>query len=162
MSIDSNIKMKNIIIMLVVLVIGCLAVCGIVYYDVDKINELDVTECKLTDTVEWDIDKVEVSDSLLISGWALIPGEKITSADYSVVLYDGESDKYLALPTQCDGRTDMNSRFTDGIDYFCTGFLSRVSLRKLDLNNKEYKIFINYKNNGYNYLIDTNQYVKGN
>ena len=162
MSIDNNIKIKNIIIMLVVLVIGCFAVCGIVYYDMDKISELDANECKVTDKIEWNIDKVEVSDSLLISGWALIPGEKITSVDYSVVLYDEEANKYLSLPTQCEGRTDMNSRFTDGIDYFCTGFLSRVSLRKLDLNEKKYKIFINYKNNDYNYLIDTNQYVKGN
>ena len=61
----------------------------------NKINELDVTECKVTDTVEWDIDKVEVSDFLLVSGWALIPGEKITSEILDYISYAKEKGCFL-------------------------------------------------------------------
>lgn len=106
------------------------------------------------------IDSVEITETVMIQGWALILGEEFETVDCSVVLVGEQSKKQIKLPTMIVKRDDLTTAFSDGIDYANAGFLANISKKKLSLETEDYEIYLSYHTNGHSAFINTGEKVR--
>lgn len=120
--------------------------------------------------VEYWIDEVKrVEGSLVIRGWALVPGEPISQDDYDtdarvsrwnnrIVLRDNRSGEYYEMPTQKQRRADLTRHFNNldgGSEHYDSGGFYSSAIFDGDLSN--YTFFLSYRSNGHNALIEIGQ-----
>lgn len=121
------------------------------------------TEPSADSPVEWSLDALDEGKYFLtFSGWAFIPGEPPATFDCALVLLDTGSGNSLRLPTQMTRREELSDRFADGIDYTSNGFYAKALKSRLALEQHPYRVFIDYRNNGRHYFIDTALLIGGN
>ena len=88
-------------------------------------------------------------------------GERFESVDNYAVLYHSATGQYLRLPTVMVRRSEVNSLFTDGINYECAGFYAYVPLSALEDSPDQYELCFAYGANGRKALVRTGQYLGG-
>lgn len=109
-----------------------------------------------SDNLNYSIDKFEVNDkSLEISGWSYKVNEKITNPYSFYVLYNGV-DYFKLKTTYCD-RSDVQSLYLNESNITFSGMISKININKI--KKGQYSLFIYYKTNGNNILINTNKTI---
>lgn len=93
-----------------------------------------------------------------ITGWAVVRGEEVKKYDMWVLLRAQDSDgKYLKLATELQNSDYLTQYFEeDNINYSNSGFVASVKKSFLD-TDKQYDVYILYRNNEHNLLVDTKQ-----
>lgn len=97
-------------------------------------------------------------DIIDISGWAVVRGEEVRKYNIWVLLREKNSEgKFIKLATELQNSDYLTQYFEeDHTNYSNSGFIA--SIKKCFLNTeKQYEIFILYRNNEHNLLIDTKQ-----
>lgn len=100
--------------------------------------------------VRWDdyswmfqIDSItEDDEDLVISGWAFQLDQNAEHEKYEIILRDTITGKGYYPKTEYHSRTDVNEYFVCEYDYSESGFLSKISLKKLDLKNSVYEVLL--------------------
>lgn len=151
----SEAKLK---IAIVVLILITLAFCFLIYTDMGHVKVITVSQFSDRENISFSVDSKGVNNDIVeISGWALEKGQNINTYDTSVALKEKDSDKIYILPTQLVNREDVTKFFNDGFNYDASGFLSRAYTSKLSDSDTKYEIVLLIKNNGKDYVIDTEQ-----
>lgn len=103
-----------------------------------------VYECDVTDT----------GGVYALRGWACVDGERITSVDCFVVLYDTRSGEYLRLPTTMERNEAAGVRLGHE-NYAYGGFTSFAIKDQLESPAERYELCFAYRNNDHNELVHT-------
>ena len=117
----------------------------------------------LTETpVRWEVERLYYDENnhyYTIDGWAFIPDEEITSYNCHILLQHSETKEFFQLPSmqvQTENLTERFPEFSDSAQAMENGGFHSVFQRdKLDGDLEQYTIFIQYRNNGHDILIDT-------
>ncbi|MCR5467809.1 MAG: hypothetical protein K6F37_02505 [Lachnospiraceae bacterium] len=127
----------------------------LIYCRYAKTKKVDISEIPLaSDEYVSSIEKISIESdgTLRITGYAFKENESIESVNVSVVVEDLSSGSTYSLTTGIVERTDITKIIDDGSDYNYSGF--QAVTKKQSLSGK-YHVYIIYKNNGDNVLIDT-------
>lgn len=89
-------------------------------------------------------------------GWACVDGERITSVDCFVVLYDTANGSYLRVPTAMERNEDAWEALGHE-NYAYGGFTGFVVQKQLEAPAAQYEICFAYRNNEHNELVHTGQ-----
>ncbi len=91
-------------------------------------------------------------DYVKITGWAVKQGENIEINEAYLVLQDTETGVFYQAATSVIERSDVNDMLEDEYDYLNSGLYAVVRISEMPEN---VHIYILYKNNGDNTLLDT-------
>lgn len=149
-------------LLIVFFAIFCSAIyITILYINSNKITVLDdISKFDLEGNCIWNIDKCEMlNDILYIEGYFFKENENIESAKEFVVLKD-INNKYYKIPTVIIPRDDVNNLYsnTSDINYTYSGFSANVKRR--ELNQGDYEIYILYQSSNNNILKNLKRRVK--
>lgn len=112
--------------------------------------------------VQWSLAPAQYgSHHITLTGWALIEGELPVKSDLDVVLQDRLSGEFLEIPTTLMITGELDQIFADDVDYSHSGFLAKVNRNQLNLEQSTYHVFLDYRNNDHQYLIDTGTDITG-
>ena len=90
--------------------------------------------------------------------YAGISGMQINTWDVRVVLQDTATGESVTIPTYMVMSEEAAAHFdADNENYQRTGFSANVSMERIDLDNKSYKILIYYNNNDADIYVDTGE-----
>ncbi len=120
-----------------------------------------------------------VGDELVIKGF-FFENKKVQNKernveneDYEIVLYDIQSEKEvdldgnskpykgISLNVSKVARNDVNSYFELGYDYSNSGFIARVNINELDIENKEYQVIFKVGKNNERGVMSSSYLYKG-
>lgn len=155
-----EVKKNHVIIISLILLLLCFLFNFLVYLDQSKVDKIENIKFVQNEEIEWNIDFISVSDTIRIGGWAVILDEEINSADYRVILRDVNTNHLIEMPTQVVERADVDEHFNNGMKYGSCGFYSNIRTSKVDLENTNYEVIINYRNNNKNYYVETGNILK--
>ena len=110
------------------------------------INMYTVVDDDFTNVFQ--IDSVEKKDNeLVLNGWVFKLDEDSIENDFEIILYDYNNNKDYYLDVEDVVRNDVNEYFLCEYDYSNSGFVARIKLRKINLNETNYEILIRPKEN---------------
>jgi len=102
------------------------------------------------------VDSIEVIEgNVIIKGFAFEVGKDAKEGMVEIVLQDVESKKIYFLETQYTERKDVNDYFLCDYNYLQSGFVASIKEKKLDLDEREYEIFIRMKGERTTYEMET-------
>ena len=147
----------------VVLAVALVAFCLLIRADLRRVRPLDASLWPEDEPAgfAWQCTETAGPDYLTLEGYALVQGERFESVDNYAVLYHSATGQYLRLPTVMVRRSEVNSLFTDGINYECAGFYAYVPLNALEDSPDQYELCFAYGANGRKALVRTGQYLGG-
>lgn len=91
----------------------------------------------------YQIENVEQKDGkLVLTGWAFKLKKDSAENEIELILYDEEEEKGYFATVKKEVREDVNKYFFCEYDYSKSGFVAEVPLKKLDLENRNYKILL--------------------
>lgn len=111
-----------------------------------------------------DIQIKDEKKYFVLSGFCYKLNERVKKFDISVVLKENGTDNYILIPTHLVIRNDLSRKenMTDKHGNFAmydaSGFDTRIRKNRL-LHNNKYKVYILYKSNNENTLIDTGESI---
>jgi len=94
---------------------------------------------------------------LIVTGWAIKPGEDIVNANNHVLLRDSETDEYILMNTDMILRYDVTSHFAEAhgfVDYTQSGVRARLHRTFLEVD-REYYIYFWYNSDGNSIIVPT-------
>lgn len=112
-------------------------------------------EFVFSDALAYGIDDVSVDDAQ-ISGWCIKPGSDISTYNIRIILWSDVLGYGYAIPAEMQMRNDITTYIDDGYDYSRSGFLCCINRRWME--KAVYRIFIQYKCNGYDEVAYTENY----
>lgn len=142
---------------------------GIVLYDIEKVlgdyqYERNTSQYMLVPDnagTATRLTQTHLQQYITIIGWALIQNENIQNENIQVLLKDKEINTFMGLYTFPIMREDVNKLQQEenfNYNYTACGFQATIKRSKLEIG-KKYQIYLWYKNNGHNYLVETNQEI---
>lgn len=112
------------------------------------------TQLATKDAVVFHIDEIERNlFKVYVRGWALKGGVSITHFDMKL-LFRAADGTYYAVPCQRQPRTDVTTHVNDGNNYDNSGF-ETLALSPKFVAKGPFTLYILYRNNGENVLVDT-------
>lgn len=142
---------------ILIILLFCLAL----YLELGTLGNYKVpTAMKMDDAKEvvFSIDEVNTSRKYIeISGWAYKKGQNIGYFDSRFIIQNLATKKYKALHTEM---TNVGELFSVDGQYDCRRAGMYAKSIAVSLKRGEYKIFIEYKNDDENILVDTGKTFK--
>lgn len=132
---------------------------GLTFFTNQWVKPLDVSACDRISAagVDWQIDSVDAKyDYLTIKGHAYQPGISVDTVETAVVIYDAVNDAYYELPTENIKKTKLTEKADDGYNYDYAQFEAVAYQNKIPDGSR---IYILYKANGSNILIETDNVI---
>lgn len=122
----------------------------IIFYFVSKVEvakAIDLEHLAEDDySFVFQVDSVnDDGKSVVLNGWAFKLNQNSTEDDIDVLLYDMEEEKIVYPKMKDTVREDVNQYFLCEYNYSNSGFTATVSLKKVDLKNKDYEVLISVK-----------------
>lgn len=111
-----------------------------------------------------DIQIKDEKKYFVLSGFCYKLNERVKKFDISVALKENGTDKYILIPTHLVIRNDLSCKENvtekqgNFAMYDASGFETRIRKTRL-LHHNEYKVYILYKSNNENTLIDTGKSI---
>ncbi len=111
-----------------------------------------------------DIQIKDEKKYIVLSGFCYKLNERIQNFDISIALKENGKDDYILIPTHLVIRNDLSRNENKAEKkgsfamYDASGFETRIRKSKLEHNTK-YKVYILYKSNHENTLIDTGESI---
>lgn len=91
----------------------------------------------------YQIESVNQKDGkLILTGWAFKLKKDSVENEIELILYDDDEEKGYFTTVKKEVREDVNKYFLCEYDYSKSGFVAEIPLKKLDLENKDYKILL--------------------
>lgn len=152
---DFNIDEKVFKTICVIGIIGILLFCIALYLEIGAVRNYKVPNNIITDNddIVFSIDDINTSTKYIeIDGWAYKKGQNIGYFNNRYVIQNQETKEYKALHTEMTYIAELYS-VDDKYDCRRAGMYTKpiaISLKK-----GTYKIFIEYRNDDENILIDT-------
>lgn len=130
--------------------------CAIVFWNHDRLIRVpEDWTYEIPDGMRTWIDDVSFKDGFfVIEGYAFIHGENLNVVQNQVVLFDETEDIFYAINTSVCNKYDLTAYFNDGFSYDEGRFFARSSEQNLKPGH-DYLIYIHYRCNDYNVLINT-------
>lgn len=143
------------------LIIVSILVCIIIYFNNSVPVDIEISDNKIenTELYEYNIDKIETNQGTIkISGWALKRDTRINTWESYIVLKGIHENQSKVFKNFVDIRHDIKEKF-NGVEYRyeLSGF--KTSISKAYLKEGKYKIYLLYKNNNENILIDLREEI---
>ena len=135
--------------------------CLALYFDLGALKNYKIPkDIKLDKNakIEFRIDKIVPSNKYIeIEGWAYKKGQKVDYFNSKFILQNEETKKYKALHTEM-----KNVEYLLSVDdkYDCTRAGMYAKSIAVLLKRGDYRIFIEYKNDDENILVDTGEVFK--
>lgn len=115
-------------------------------------------------TYKSDIQIKDEKRYFALSGFCYKLNERVQNFDISIALKEMGKDDYILIPTHMVIRNDLsrNENMMEKKGHFAmydaSGFETKIRKSKLE-HNKKYKVYIFYKSNHENTLIDTGESI---
>ena len=152
----------------VFLLLSCVLICIILnvyqFYRYGVYKKIDLSKFSLVDSknFSWHIDKLDVKrDIYQITGWIIRNEEDIKTHDISLVIVNADGSSYIA-PTKMVERKDVTKNKNKGdkkFNYDKSGFKTIVNKRYV--TSSDSKIYIRYRNNQKDDIVDISKTFKG-
>lgn len=144
------------ILLLIIFYSIILYIDGRVYKLKNEVLKIHLSNTK-NENLNFSIDKCEAKENYLeITGWSYKIHEKITNPYSFYVLHNGV-DYFKLKTTYCD-RSDVQSLYSNESNITFSGMISKIDINKI--RKGQYSLYIYYKTNGNNILINTNKTIK--
>lgn len=137
------------------------AFAGLIYYDYNKIELVEVDDYNFSSDIKFNIDKIEQLKeigTISFRGWALKKDDTLKTYENYIVLKELETNKMLKVNTTLEKREDVTKSFNDSYNYDNSGFFAKMKTKYLKKGYK-YEIYILYLSDNNKLLIPTNSYV---
>ena len=157
--IDFEINEKNFkkILNIGIIIIICYFIITIISYALPRIYLLDKNTILDEHTVKCGINTLYRGKFRLeIQGWAYKDGKPITRSNSCFILKSQETGRMYILQAEMEEMPEL--QFVDGIDELHSGIHSQSIV--LGLKNGNYDLYILYKNDGENLLVNTDTVVE--
>ena len=158
---DLEVDEKNFKIICFIGIIVILLFCLALYLEMGSLGKYKVQNDMSIDRnkeVVFTIDKVNTSRKYIeISGWAYKRGQNIGYFNNRFIIQNQETKEYKALHTEMTYIGELYS--VDG-QYDCRRAGMYAKSIAISLKKGIYKIFIEYRNDGENVLVDTGETFK--
>jgi len=156
-SIDENVNIKQVLIMIAVLIIcgaGFVALSGLEDGRLVKVEDITVKD---NSGVVFYIPEANMGDLITFDNcYAGIMGEPVNLWDLSVVLVpEGENYGFM-IPTYIQYSGEAAAVFDPANEYYTrTGFAANVKSNKLKLDTTRYQVMLYYNHNDRDMYVDT-------
>lgn len=109
----------------------------------------------------WACTAAPQADYYTLDGYAFVPGERFTSVENYVVLYDTAGGGHLRLATAMVAREEATAAGGDGVNYSFGGFTAFVRTAALQAPPEQYEVCLLYRSNGHDFLYHSGQSLAG-
>lgn len=99
----------------------------------------------LKDDFTWvyQVDRMEIkNDNLSIEGWAFELKQDAQFGAFEIALRDIDTGEIYTSSMSYIERTDVNEYFSCEFDYLKSGFIAKISLKEMDLNESSYEVLL--------------------
>ena len=159
----ATIRHKHIVILLFISsFLALTAFCILTFYMEGRLRPTRPKTAQTETPVHWELERLYYDGDnhyYTIDGWAFIPQEEISSYDCHILLQNSQTKEFVQLPGIQVPRKDLTERFPELFDSAQamteSGFRSVFDCDKLKGPFEQYTIFIQYRNNGHDILINT-------
>lgn len=157
-------KLKRYILLFLIIGTVCLFIfCFLIYFSINNLKEYKIFDSQISiNEVTNHIGKVEVEgNNILIEGWAIVKNSEIRKFETNFIIFEEQTDKFYKVPSTMKLRPDVTQHFTDdsNVNYDKCGILGILKANKLKFPLDTYKIYILYKNDDYNFIVDTGKFL---
>ena len=108
------------------------------------------------DLYDYELEKVDVDDSIRIQGWVIERGKSSLRVEIYVILAETAARRGLLLPTTVVKREELTAAYNDGTNYDWSGFEVLIPNRNpIDIGHHDYQIMLLVNFQGKERLINT-------
>ena len=152
---------KHICLFLTFGIIALLAFCLLLHMSIGRVVTYTPQHLGNQDLdVRFNVNSILTRNNYLyLSGFAFIPNENIETYRIHILLRNVNSNQHLKLPTIMRIQPEITAHYyhETGLyfNYDMSGWLSKVSLNRLNLAHEQFEIIILYQNNNNYVLVNT-------
>lgn len=136
------------VVVSIMLVLFCLFLIAwlILIWNENRIVPVDlnvVADASENNGYRWSLEEINVSDRLVVKGWAIKRGESSVPIEMRVVLKKRLTGEGLILPTTVTKRAEITKKMDDGINYDWSGFEVSIPVGEIQgIEKEEYDVIL--------------------